>query len=135
MPRKPRHYVPGIPCHVIQRGNNRDLISNLLVTHQRGRKPLRGGDVAIIRRQVKRGRNLLIVPFSWPTLPSLGDPLPDYSLEFFHERFVTGQLTSLSRRARWLPFSVDKQPSNALSYYCLTPYVIGTAHGEDSALV
>ena len=24
MPRKPRMYVPGIPCHVIQRGNNRD---------------------------------------------------------------------------------------------------------------
>ena len=24
MPRKPRVYIPGIPCHVIQRGNNRD---------------------------------------------------------------------------------------------------------------
>lgn len=24
MPRKPRMYLPGIPCHVIQRGNNRD---------------------------------------------------------------------------------------------------------------
>ncbi len=24
MPRKPRLYLPGIPCHVIQRGNNRD---------------------------------------------------------------------------------------------------------------
>jgi len=24
MPRKPRAYIPGIPCHVIQRGNNRD---------------------------------------------------------------------------------------------------------------
>ena len=24
MPRKPRVYVPGIPCHVIQRGNNRN---------------------------------------------------------------------------------------------------------------
>jgi putative transposase len=24
MPRKPRLYIPGIPCHVIQRGNNRD---------------------------------------------------------------------------------------------------------------
>lgn len=24
MPRKPRVYVPGLPCHVIQRGNNRD---------------------------------------------------------------------------------------------------------------
>ena len=24
MPRKPRMYVPGIPCHVIQRGNNRE---------------------------------------------------------------------------------------------------------------
>ncbi|MCU7854046.1 MAG: transposase [Candidatus Thiodiazotropha sp. (ex Monitilora ramsayi)] len=24
MPRKPRIYLPGIPCHVIQRGNNRD---------------------------------------------------------------------------------------------------------------
>ena len=24
MPRKPRLYVPGIPCHVIQRGNNRN---------------------------------------------------------------------------------------------------------------
>jgi putative transposase len=23
MPRKPRHYLPGVPCHVIQRGNNR----------------------------------------------------------------------------------------------------------------
>jgi len=23
MPRKPRMYLPGIPCHVIQRGNNR----------------------------------------------------------------------------------------------------------------
>ena len=25
MPRKPRLYLPGIPCHVIQRGNNRDV--------------------------------------------------------------------------------------------------------------
>ncbi len=25
MPRKPRHYLPGVPCHVIQRGNNRDV--------------------------------------------------------------------------------------------------------------
>lgn len=24
MPRKPRMYLPGMPCHVIQRGNNRD---------------------------------------------------------------------------------------------------------------
>ena len=24
MPRKPRMYLPGVPCHVIQRGNNRD---------------------------------------------------------------------------------------------------------------
>jgi len=24
MPRKPRMYLPGIPCHIIQRGNNRD---------------------------------------------------------------------------------------------------------------
>jgi REP-associated tyrosine transposase len=24
MPRKPRMYIPGIPCHVIQRGNNRN---------------------------------------------------------------------------------------------------------------
>lgn len=24
MPRKPRMYLPGLPCHVIQRGNNRD---------------------------------------------------------------------------------------------------------------
>jgi len=24
MPGKPRMYLPGIPCHVIQRGNNRD---------------------------------------------------------------------------------------------------------------
>ena len=23
MPRKPRMYLPGVPCHVIQRGNNR----------------------------------------------------------------------------------------------------------------
>jgi putative transposase len=22
MPRKPRMYLPGVPCHVIQRGNN-----------------------------------------------------------------------------------------------------------------
>ncbi len=25
MPRKPRLYLPGIPCHVIPRGNNRDV--------------------------------------------------------------------------------------------------------------
>lgn len=24
MPRKPRMYLPGVPCHVIQRGNNRE---------------------------------------------------------------------------------------------------------------
>jgi len=24
MPRKPRMYIPDIPCHVIQRGNNRE---------------------------------------------------------------------------------------------------------------
>jgi hypothetical protein len=24
MPRKPRMYLPGVPCHIIQRGNNRD---------------------------------------------------------------------------------------------------------------
>jgi len=24
MPRKPRMYVAGVPCHVIQRGNNRE---------------------------------------------------------------------------------------------------------------
>jgi len=24
MPRKPRMYVPDVPCHVIQRGNNRE---------------------------------------------------------------------------------------------------------------
>lgn len=24
MPRKPRMYLPGVPCHVVQRGNNRD---------------------------------------------------------------------------------------------------------------
>ena len=24
MPRKPRMYMAGMPCHVIQRGNNRD---------------------------------------------------------------------------------------------------------------
>jgi len=24
MPRKPRMYLPGIPAHVVQRGNNRD---------------------------------------------------------------------------------------------------------------
>lgn len=24
MPRKPRVYLPGVPCHIIQRGNNRD---------------------------------------------------------------------------------------------------------------
>ena len=24
MPRKPRMYLPGIPCHIIQHGNNRD---------------------------------------------------------------------------------------------------------------
>jgi putative transposase len=24
MPRKPRQYLPGIPAHVVQRGNNRD---------------------------------------------------------------------------------------------------------------
>jgi putative transposase len=24
MPRKPRMYLPGVSCHVIQRGNNRD---------------------------------------------------------------------------------------------------------------
>lgn len=24
MPRKPRVYLAGVPCHVIQRGNNRD---------------------------------------------------------------------------------------------------------------
>ena len=24
MPRKPRMYIPGLPCHVIQRGNIRD---------------------------------------------------------------------------------------------------------------
>ena len=24
MPRKPRMYLPDVPCHVIQRGNNRD---------------------------------------------------------------------------------------------------------------
>lgn len=23
MPRKPRMYLPGVPCHIIQRGNNR----------------------------------------------------------------------------------------------------------------
>lgn len=23
MSRKPRHYLPGIPCHIVQRGNNR----------------------------------------------------------------------------------------------------------------
>ena len=23
LPRKPRHYLPGVPAHVIQRGNNR----------------------------------------------------------------------------------------------------------------
>ena len=23
MPRKPRMYLPGVPCHVVQRGNNR----------------------------------------------------------------------------------------------------------------
>lgn len=26
MPRKPRFYIPDMPCHVIQRGNNRDPI-------------------------------------------------------------------------------------------------------------
>ena len=25
MPRKPRMFIPGIPCHVIQRGNNRSV--------------------------------------------------------------------------------------------------------------
>jgi len=25
MPRKPRMFIPGVPCHVIQRGNNRDV--------------------------------------------------------------------------------------------------------------
>jgi len=25
MPRKPRMYIPGMPCHVIQRGNNREV--------------------------------------------------------------------------------------------------------------
>ncbi|RDH85898.1 MAG: transposase, partial [endosymbiont of Galathealinum brachiosum] len=24
MPRKPRMYLPDVPCHVIQRGNNRE---------------------------------------------------------------------------------------------------------------
>ena len=24
MPRKPRMYLPGVPCHIIQRGNNRE---------------------------------------------------------------------------------------------------------------
>ena len=24
MPRKPRMYLPGYPCHIIQRGNNRE---------------------------------------------------------------------------------------------------------------
>ena len=26
MPRKPRFYMPGIPVHIVQRGNNRDPI-------------------------------------------------------------------------------------------------------------
>ncbi len=25
MPRKPRMYLPGIPAHIVQRGNNRDV--------------------------------------------------------------------------------------------------------------
>ena len=25
MPRKPRMYLPGVPCHIVQRGNNRDV--------------------------------------------------------------------------------------------------------------
>jgi putative transposase len=25
MPRKPRMYLPGVPSHVVQRGNNRDV--------------------------------------------------------------------------------------------------------------
>ena len=24
MPRKPRMYLPGVPAHIVQRGNNRD---------------------------------------------------------------------------------------------------------------
>jgi len=24
MPRKPRMYLPGVPCHIVQRGNNRE---------------------------------------------------------------------------------------------------------------
>ena len=30
MPRKPRMYLPGVPCHVIQRGNNREGISRVM---------------------------------------------------------------------------------------------------------
>ena len=26
MPRKPRFYLPGVPVHIVQRGNNRDAI-------------------------------------------------------------------------------------------------------------
>lgn len=43
MPRKPRHYLPGIPCHVIQRGNNRDVCFAADEDHQAYLKWLKDG--------------------------------------------------------------------------------------------
>jgi REP element-mobilizing transposase RayT len=32
MPRKPRMYLPGVPAHIVQRGNNRDACFFLTTT-------------------------------------------------------------------------------------------------------
>ena len=47
MPRKPRMYLPDVPCHVIQRGNNREasffynpglsVLSGMLVMRRQGK--------------------------------------------------------------------------------------------------